>query len=52
MNGYKVNILTEILSGMKQNEYYLCRVKGDDTKAINLDEGAIKLLIEYYKHND
>lgn len=48
MDDYKVNILTEILKAMKQDEYYICRVKGDNTKAINLDEEAVKLLIEYY----
>lgn len=48
MDTYKVNILTEILNNMQQDEYYLCRLKGDDTKSINLDEDAIKLLIEYY----
>lgn len=48
MDDYKVDILMEILNEMKNDEYYLCRLKGDDTKAINIDEGAIKLLIEYY----
>lgn len=48
MDEYKVNVLKEMLDGMKQDEYYLCRLKGDDTKSINLDENAIKLLIEYY----
>ena len=48
MDDYKVNVLIEMLNGIKQNEYYLCRLKGDDTKSINLGEEAIKLLIEYY----
>lgn len=48
MDDYKVNVLNEMLNGIKQNEYYLCRLKGDDTKSINLGEEAIKLLIEYY----
>lgn len=48
MDAYKVNILTEILNNMQQDEYYLCRLKGDDTKSINLDEDAIKILINYY----
>lgn len=48
MDDYKVKILTEILEAMKQDKYYICRVKGDNTKAINLDEEAVKLLIEYY----
>lgn len=48
MDGYKVEILTDILGSMQKDEFYLCRVKGDNTKAINLDEDAVKLLIEYY----
>ncbi|MBO5828904.1 MAG: hypothetical protein J6R59_10705 [Paludibacteraceae bacterium] len=48
MDDYKVKILTDILNAMKQDEFYLCRVKGDDTNAINLDEKAVKILIEYY----
>lgn len=48
MDKYKVDVLTEMLNGMKQHEYYLIRLKGDDTKSINLDENAIKLLLEYY----
>lgn len=50
MDAYKADILTEMLSKMEQDEYYLCRLKGDDTKSINLDEEAIKLLIEYYSN--
>ena len=49
MDNYKVKVLTEMLNGMKNDEYYLCRLKGDETKSINLDENAIKLLIEYYR---
>lgn len=48
MDEYKVKVLTEMLDEMKKDEYYLCRLKGDNTKSINLDENAIKLLIEYY----
>ena len=48
MDVYKVDILTEMLSKMEQDEYYLCRLKGDDTKSINIDENAVKILIEYY----
>ena len=45
---YKIKTLLEMLDKVNQ-EYYLVKVKGDDTAPINLDEGAIKLLIEYYK---
>lgn len=48
MDHYKANVLTKILNEMKEGEYYLCRLKGDDTASINLDEEAVKLLIEYY----
>jgi hypothetical protein len=48
MDEYKVEILKNILNGMQTDEFYLCRVKGDNTKAINLDENAVRLLIEYY----
>lgn len=48
MDSYKVKVLTDILSNMQKDEFYLCRVKGDDTKAINLNEEAVKLLIKYY----
>lgn len=52
MDNYKVSILTEMLNKMKQEEYYLCRLKGDDTKSINLDEDAIKILIEHYSKKE
>ena len=48
MDGYKVEVLTDILSSMRKDEFYLCRVKGYDTKEINLDEEAVELLIKYY----
>lgn len=48
MDSYKVDVLTDILNGMQKDEFYICRVKGDDTGAINLDEEAVKLLIKYY----
>lgn len=50
MDSYKVNILMKILESMKQNKHYLCRLKGDNTKYINIDEEAIKLLIKYYSN--
>jgi hypothetical protein len=48
MDGYKVEILKNILKSLKNDNFYLCRLKGDNENAINLDENAIKLLIEYY----
>ncbi len=52
MDEYKVSVLKEMLDGMQQNEYYLCRLKGDNTKSINLDENAIKILIEFYSEGN
>lgn len=48
MDEYKVKILKEILEKQKTEEYYLCKLKGDDTASINLDEEAIRVLINYY----
>ena len=48
MDEYKVKVLKQILSNMQKYDLYLCRVKGDDTAAINLDKNAVKFLIEYY----
>jgi hypothetical protein len=48
MNKYKVEVLTEILKNMQEDEYYRCKVKGEDTKAINLNEETVKMLIDYY----
>lgn len=50
MDEYKVKILKEILEKQKTEEYYLCRLKGDDTASINLDEDALELLINHYKN--
>jgi tRNA(Phe) wybutosine-synthesizing methylase Tyw3 len=46
MEEYKVNILKDILKDMKSNNFYLCRLKGDNQAAINIDSNAIKLLID------
>lgn len=46
---YKVQILNQILDGMDNDEYYLARLKGDDTNAINIDREAIELLIDFYR---
>ena len=52
MDNYKVTVITEMLNGMKEDNYYLCRLKGDNTNAINLDEEAIMLLIKYYSKGE
>jgi hypothetical protein len=48
MDDYKIEILKSILKNMRENDFYICRLKGDNENAINLDEKAIKLLIKYY----
>lgn len=48
MDNYKVGILKNILTSLQNDDFYLCRLKGDNENAINIDENAIKLLIEYY----
>lgn len=45
---YKVKVIDECLDGMKKDEYTLTRLKGDHTKAINIDEEALMLLRKYY----
>lgn len=45
---YKVQILNQMLEGMNSDEYYLARLKGDDTNAINIDREAIEMLIGFY----
>lgn len=45
---YKVRVINECLDRMKNDEYYLARLKGDDTKAINIDVDGLMLLRMYY----
>ena len=49
-DSYKVKVLNEILDAMAKDEYNIPKVGiYGVTKNINLDEGAIQLLIDYYK---
>ena len=45
---YKVQQLNRLLEEIQTDEYALARLKSDGSKTINLDEGALKLLIDYY----
>lgn len=45
---YKLDQLDLMLSDLQNNGYALARLKSDSSKAINLDEGALNLLIDYY----
>jgi len=45
---YKVGILKTHLNSMDEDPYYLTLVSGCKAKNINLDKGAIELLIKYY----
>lgn len=49
MDGYRVGVLKQILEGIDRDEYYLARLKGDDTKTINLEKEDIELLIKKYE---
>lgn len=46
---YKAKVIKGELEKMKNDEFYLVRLKGGTGKAINLDEDALKLLIEHYE---
>lgn len=49
-NWYKLKVLNEILDAMTKDEYNIPKVGiYGVTKNINLDEGAIRALIKYYK---
>ena len=48
---YKLNQLDIMLNDLQTDEYALARLKSDNSKAINLDEGALELLIDYYSGN-
>lgn len=47
-DSYKVQQLNRMLEEIQVDEYALARLKSDSSKAINLDEGALKLLMDYY----
>ena len=40
-----------MLNDLQTDEYALARLKSDNSKAINLDEGALELLMDYYSGN-
>ena len=48
---YKLNQLDIMLNDLQTNDYALARLKSDNSKAINLDEGALELLMDYYSGN-
>lgn len=48
---YKLNQLDIMLNDLQTDEYALARLKSDNSKAINLDEGALELLMDYYSGN-
>ena len=47
-DSYKVQQLNRMLEEIQVDEYALARLKSDSSKAINLDEGALRLLMDYY----
>lgn len=48
---YKLDQLDIMLNDLQTDEYALARLKSDNSKAINLDEGALELLMDYYSGN-
>ena len=48
---YKLGQLDIMLADLQADEYALARLKSDNSKAINLDEGALELLMDYYSGN-
>ena len=48
-DNYKVNILKEAQAGEYTDQYYTVRLKGDNTKSINIGYQALTLLIAYYE---
>ncbi|QHJ85076.1 MAG: hypothetical protein [Bacteriophage sp.] len=49
MDSYRVGVMKQMLEGMDRDEYYLARLKGDDTKTINLEREDIEMLIARYE---
>ena len=47
-DNYKKKIIEEILSAMESDEYYQARLKGDNTKSINIDREGLELLRNLY----
>jgi hypothetical protein len=45
---YKINVLKEIKFKLENDEWYLARLKGDDTSSINIGPGGIENLIKFY----
>lgn len=45
---YNVQQLNFMLNEIREDEYALARLKSDSSKTINLDEGALNLLVDYY----
>lgn len=46
---YKVDWLKKTLQNMQEDEYFVPRLKvNDNGRYIDLDEGAIQVLIDYY----
>ena len=47
-DAYKVNVINQHIEAAKADEYYSAQLTGKAGKPINLDEGALNLLKEYY----
>jgi len=49
MDSYKVEHLKNALKKMKEDEYFIPKIRVADDRYLDLDENAIKLLIDYYE---
>ncbi len=49
---YKIAVLNEIKSKQNNDEFYLARLKGDDTNTINIDEEDVEHLIKYFQNKN
>ena len=48
IDSYKSSQIEKMIESIKDDEYYLARLHGDNTKAINIDEYGLEILKAYY----
>ena len=49
MDDYKVKYLKEALTEMGKDKYFIPKVRVTDGRYLDLDEGAMNVLINYYE---
>lgn len=50
MDKYKVDLLKNTLEQMRNDEYFIPKIRLVNDRYINLDEDAVKMLIDYYEN--